>query len=406
MDGWSWIICFLLVVFLIRSKKQASTYSTFRAKKGFIGLEVVRADKTTSGPYLEAWATVKMMIGKDIFTFSTSHKFCTSHAVWKERFHLPVSSLSDGVKVEFQLMNRILFFDTCTSTIRSYDRVEEVPFHERTEVVSLRGSNLEFRISFFPFTEVKPLSSGEDGSWENIHKFWFGEEIYRKEKTEEFPKQLPKKWNFMGFFSLLLAFVKAFLIFFFPVLFKRVRGTHSTGTGASGTLTVVSNSDIPENSFFIPGKVFPIRARFAFAVKDDDRELTLHSFSLKIFGDSGVTSDLLMNTGHVAPFFNVKTFGNFAGAFFVGMSVVDVSKFRFTLHQTRGLIVGARKNSKSFADQRYYSDMTMEFISVDGKSRLCRWRIVPQEHLEETGFLFLYLSLFLLPSFFFKTKAT
>ena len=75
---------------------------------------------------------------------------------------------------------------------------------------------------------------------------------------------------------------------------------------------IVDNPGIPDNSFFTPGRVFPVRIRHANLTYDDDRSLDVRAASLK-FADHDVDSplDLVMNTGDRCPFWNGPTVSDF-----------------------------------------------------------------------------------------------
>ena len=93
---------------------------------------------------------------------------------------------------------------------------------------------------------------------------------------------------------------------------KGRRITHTLGVGGVGIATIVDNVDIPKNSFFVSGRVFPVRIRHANLTFDDDRTLDIRSASLK-FADKNVDSplDLIMNTGDRCSFWNGPTLTDF-----------------------------------------------------------------------------------------------
>ena len=91
-------------------------------------------------------------------------------------------------------------------------------------------------------------------------------------------------------------------------LARQRRATHKLGVGGLGTATVVSHPQFPNHEFFKPGRSFPVRLRHGNLNLDDDAGADVRGASLK-FADSDDESplDLVMNTGSVSVFWDVKS---------------------------------------------------------------------------------------------------
>ena len=94
-------------------------------------------------------------------------------------------------------------------------------------------------------------------------------------------------------------------------LARQKRATHKLGVGGLGTATVVCDPQFPANEFFKPNRAFPVRLRHGNLNLDDDAGSDVRGASLK-FADTDDESplDLVMNTGSVSVFWDVKSLDN------------------------------------------------------------------------------------------------
>lgn len=168
-------------------------------------------------------------------------------------------------------------------------------------------------------------------------------------------------------------------------LARRGRGTHTLGVAARGTAKVVDASPLPANGFFVPGRVFPVRIRHATALRTDEAERDFRSMAIK-FADSGLDSplDLIMNTGHVQGFWHAANFlrGVLGGAF------GERGRRWYILRHPpawQNVIAGIRRAPSSYLRLRYYAAISFELRCDDNVRRLCRFRVVPWDGGEESG---------------------
>lgn len=175
------------------------------------------------------------------------------------------------------------------------------------------------------------------------------------------------------------------LAFSLRAIARRGRGTHTLGVAARGTATVVENLPLPANGFFAPGRVFPIRIRHATALRTDEAERDFRSMAIK-FADSDLDSplDLIMNTGHVQGFWHAANFlrGVLGGAF-----GERGRRWYIQRHPPawQNVLAGIRRAPASYRRLRYYAAISFDLRCDDGVARLCRFRVVPWDGGEESG---------------------
>ncbi|MDP2307771.1 MAG: catalase [Pseudomonadota bacterium] len=169
------------------------------------------------------------------------------------------------------------------------------------------------------------------------------------------------------------------------------RGTHPTGVGARGEVTILPTPNLPEHAFFRPGAVFPCRFRHANGSFTDDAACTLRGASLKL-ADSDFESplDILFNTGSQGPLWSLASFIRFSKA----RRACDPVKGDFE-GQARLMdecpaylmswIEAVRDAPSSFADVTYFSQVVFPFVGLDGVLRLCRYRLRRPDLEQESG---------------------
>ena len=156
------------------------------------------------------------------------------------------------------------------------------------------------------------------------------------------------------------------------------RMSHENGITCRGTLRVVDDPQFPEHDFFRPGREFGCRVRHGAASWLDDAKLVVRSGSLK-FADARGTSplDLLMNTGDVPLFWNVRNFASFMKGTMGGRGKNWLPDLRLHPQALRGGTVSVRRDPESFADLVFNSQVCFGFIAVDQVYRYARYRLQP-----------------------------
>ncbi|XP_062505950.1 allene oxide synthase-lipoxygenase protein-like isoform X2 [Corticium candelabrum] len=168
---------------------------------------------------------------------------------------------------------------------------------------------------------------------------------------------------------------------------KGRRLTHTLGVGGVGIATIVDNVDIPENAFFVSGRVFPVRIRHANLTFDDDRTLDVRSASLK-FADKNVDSplDLVMNTGDRCPFWNGPTVTDFQASRPAAEEKKEETekKLREWMDKNSAYYYNAiqsiRRAPTSYSDMIYHSQVTMELKDKEDKTHHVRFRLIPADY--------------------------
>ena len=187
-------------------------------------------------------------------------------------------------------------------------------------------------------------------------------------------------WLYARGWALALTIAASFML--------RKRMSHNNGLVASGRLRIVDNPRFPAHDFLVPGRQMKCRLRHASVSYDDDTIIQVRSASLK-FADSREDSplDLEMNTGTISLFWTARNFFEFA----FDRQMKEGLAFRdFYRKYPRGLLAakeGIRKSPSSFADLKYHSQCTQAFTGKDGVRRYCRFRLIPDPEVPETGLM-------------------
>ncbi|QDZ20236.1 lipoxygenase [Chloropicon primus] len=211
----------------------------------------------------------------------------------------------------------------------------------------------------------------------------FGENVYNDATAKEFPIPMPPPDES----DLKKQQGKAALTFLVAASIFRRRPTHPVGVGAYGMFEVLDNENVPPTEFFVPGKIFHLRARHSNGVgvqtkekpkKFDDAALEVRSLSIKLAkGRDDSPFDLNLNTGEFAGFYNLPSFRDF-----VYMSTMNDQKLfdKFAVKYPSCLMAevdGFRRAPETFAQLHYYSQTCRSFNGLDGKRRYCKFRAVP-----------------------------
>ncbi|XP_066285942.1 allene oxide synthase-lipoxygenase protein-like [Branchiostoma lanceolatum] len=161
---------------------------------------------------------------------------------------------------------------------------------------------------------------------------------------------------------------------------------HPCAVGAVGTVSVVGNPQFPPHDFFRAGRVFPLRLRHSNYTQTDDAASDIRSVALKFLdGDEGGPLDLVMNTGAIAPYWDVQGAADFLAAM---RSAAGLKNF-CAEHPVRhyALIDSLRRAPNSFTDLTYYSQHVFRFMAKDGERRYVKYRLITDVDVHETGLL-------------------
>lgn len=158
------------------------------------------------------------------------------------------------------------------------------------------------------------------------------------------------------------------------------RMSHENGLTCRGTLRIVDDPQFPAHEFFVPGREFGCRVRHGAASWLDDAKLVVRSGSLKFADVRGVSPfDLLMNTGDVPLFWNVRNFWSFMKGTIGGRGKDWLPDLRENPQALRGGADSVRRDPASFADMVYNSQVCFGFVGIDGIYRYARYRLQPSD---------------------------
>ena len=158
------------------------------------------------------------------------------------------------------------------------------------------------------------------------------------------------------------------------------RMSHENGITCRGELRIVDDPQFPEHDLFRPGRVFGCRVRHGAASWRDDAKLVVRSGSLKFADARGQSPlDLLMNTGEVPLFWNVRNFWSFMKGTMGGRGKDWLPDLRANPQALRGGTVSVRRDPESFAEMVYNSQVCFGFVGADGVYRYARYRLRPAD---------------------------
>jgi arachidonate 5-lipoxygenase len=178
------------------------------------------------------------------------------------------------------------------------------------------------------------------------------------------------------------------------VLLTKRRSSHLLGVGVRGVFRVSGNvgatadshdRSFPLNDFFVPGREYPVQARFANLTELDDASLDVRGCALK-FSDqrAGGPLDLLMNTGTYCPAYDLVTFAGFVASKFIptfGSKVIVESN----AIAREGGVAGLRRAPDSYAQLHYYGQIVRHWVDFEGVRHLVRYRCIPETDAVESG---------------------
>ncbi|KAK3734228.1 hypothetical protein QZH41_012948 [Actinostola sp. cb2023] len=169
-------------------------------------------------------------------------------------------------------------------------------------------------------------------------------------------------------------------------LSKYKRATHCFGCGAVGKVQVVAHPEFPEQEFFTPGRVFPVRLRHANLRFEDDAASDFRSASLKFAdSDDDTLFDVTMATGCMSIFQSTQSVWDPLKS---ATGIITFKEYLLLnpiyLHTN---IDGIRRAPISYTDQVYYSQTPFNFKAKDGKNRYVKYRLINAEGRPETGLL-------------------
>jgi hypothetical protein len=169
---------------------------------------------------------------------------------------------------------------------------------------------------------------------------------------------------------------------------KHGRATHTYGVAAHGSLRVVVPQGFPESDFFTAGKVYPIILRHSRpgGFFNDDRVRDGAAASIKFFESgslakgSGMT-DIMMNTGRTL-------FVNSARSFLTMVTTPNdqrVEKLLKTGILNDQILSEGYRDSGSFTDYRYHTQICFEYTDDSLKKRYLRFRMINADRGPERG---------------------
>ena len=147
-------------------------------------------------------------------------------------------------------------------------------------------------------------------------------------------------------------------------VFTRERMSHENGMVARGQVKIRSDLDLPQNTFFTPGRVFQCRLRHASVSFLDDAALVVRAASIK-FADEDIASpfDMLMNNGNATPFWNMDTFWQFMRCRMKGGRAALIEYFR--------------RNPRCYMNVRDAVRRDPKASSISSIIRRSRWSFTP-----------------------------
>ncbi|PCJ19711.1 MAG: hypothetical protein COB04_05225 [Gammaproteobacteria bacterium] len=166
---------------------------------------------------------------------------------------------------------------------------------------------------------------------------------------------------------------------------KHGRATHTWGTASRGHLLINESPDFPRHAFFQAGKRFPVQIRHATLSGEDDAVKDLRSGSIKFSHQSTDSPlDLIMNTGELGVFWNLKSFIAFTWASGRGEKGIQKYCEKYPLGY-RGAQDSVRRAPDSFLQLRYHSKLPFYFHTEDGQKLLVKFRLGPFDDLPDSG---------------------
>ena len=176
---------------------------------------------------------------------------------------------------------------------------------------------------------------------------------------------------------------------------KGRRMSHNKGVAMRGKVKIVPNPTFPKNEFFVAGKEFPCRVRFASVSFEDSAMPQIRGVSIK-FSDNHFKSpyDMNLNTGLISVFWTVRNFFFFASKRDSKHGIEYTEYYKVCPGGLAAARNGVRVNPSSFAQMYYYSQTPTMLIDTNGKKYYVTYRMIPEDRGEDSGFDEQYLSKF------------
>ncbi|CAH1245138.1 ALOX5 [Branchiostoma lanceolatum] len=165
------------------------------------------------------------------------------------------------------------------------------------------------------------------------------------------------------------------------------RSFHGPGIGATGFAVVVDNVKFPENDFFRPRTVFPVRLRHSNCWSADDAAADVRGVAIK-FGDTDGDScfELVMDTGTMAPFWDLPSYEEYVSAMKGGPEKLKEWCWKAPMNYYI-LVDGLRRAPDSYFQLVYSSQTCFTFAAKDNVPRYVKFRMIPTNKDPESGLL-------------------
>ncbi|XP_074651699.1 polyunsaturated fatty acid 5-lipoxygenase-like [Tubulanus polymorphus] len=160
------------------------------------------------------------------------------------------------------------------------------------------------------------------------------------------------------------------------------------GVGAAGYATVLQSvKDIPENTFFTPGRCFQARIRHFNFPESDDRAPSFRGLVLKLTDKhTGGPLDMMFITGPQCAHPTIAVLDSYLHAIKAGPQQLKTHLLQYPV-LLEAYIGGVRKNLISYADQFYYNQCVYFMRGSDNADYMVRFRVIPADTTEESGLL-------------------
>ncbi|XP_078695234.1 allene oxide synthase-lipoxygenase protein-like [Branchiostoma floridae x Branchiostoma belcheri] len=165
------------------------------------------------------------------------------------------------------------------------------------------------------------------------------------------------------------------------------RAFHAPGIGASGFAVVVDKVKFPENDFFRPRTVFPVRLRHSNCWSADDAAADIRGAAIK-FGDTDGDScfEMVLDTGVMAPFWDLPSYEEYVAAMKGGPDRLKEWCWKGPMNYYI-MVDSLRRAPDSYFQLIYHSQTCFAFRGSDNVPRLAKFRLIPTNKDPESGLL-------------------
>ncbi|XP_019646486.1 PREDICTED: allene oxide synthase-lipoxygenase protein-like [Branchiostoma belcheri] len=165
------------------------------------------------------------------------------------------------------------------------------------------------------------------------------------------------------------------------------RAFHAPGIGASGFAVVVDKVKFPENDFFRPRTVFPVRLRHSNCWSADDAAADIRGAAIK-FGDTDGDScfEMVLDTGVMAPFWDLPSYEEYVAAMKGGPDRLQEWCWKGPMNYYI-MVDSLRRAPDSYFQLIYHSQTCFAFRGSDNVPRLAKFRLIPTNKDPESGLL-------------------